>query len=332
MNSNNRSDPRLAEPAPGAEPIKRDVLGWLSPWRSQARWVERVRRPLRRNYLALALVLLGALIGVVLLTVWQRSPVITAYALGWYLPSAQVGYTFNQLASDSPLQPPSDPDHLGFERHLFALINKARQERGLPLLRFNENLSRAAQTQAHEMARSRRFVVLDENGKLPAERAESAGYLQPTLVLELVGAGLQRPDQLVAALTADPNAAQNLFSPHVNEVGTGYAYASNDPAYRHYWVIDLGRRGVPAYTVVVNGGAKSTPAREVTLQIGGKGWARQIQVSNAPDFGDATWEVYAETKTWTLSESPGLKKVYVRLRGIGGEQVTIVGEITLSPP
>ncbi len=331
MFSNKLSD-QQSKPAPGTEPVKRDVLGLPSPLQPKLLEVMRARRPLRRNYVALALLLIAVLTGIVLLTLWQWSPVLTSYVIGWFLSSEQTGYSYRQLANDSPLQPPGDPDRVGFERHLFALINKARQDRGLPLLRNNDNLSRSARAHALEMAQLKRFGLASVDGKSPLDRAQSAGYLSPQVILELIGAGLQRPDQVIAALNSHPNSVQGLFDPDVAEVGVGYAFSEDDPNYHHYWVIDLGCRSVATYTVVVNDGAGSTASPQVTLRIGGKGWARQMQVSNSPDFPDAKWEIYAETKTWTLSEGTGSKKVYVKLRGLGGEEVTIIGEITLNEP
>jgi len=53
--------------------------------------------------------------------------------------------------------------------------------------------------------------------------------------------------------------------------------------------------------------------REVNLKIFAKE-AKEMMLSNNPDFNGANWEPYREGKTWQLSEKDGLKKVYVKFR------------------
>ena len=288
------------------------------------------RRPLHRAYTFLSVLFAAVFATVVFVGVLRASPTVSEYGIGWFLTTGQTDTAFKQLGSDSPVQVPSIPDQVGFERQLLALINKARSERGLPPLKLNDALTRAARTHAKGMVQSRRFNVTDSSGKSPTQRAEAAGYVQPELALELIGGGYQKPEQVMAAFAANPNASANLFDARVNEIGVGYAFTTDEPTLNHYWAVDLGRRSGLAFTVVVNNGAESTVSSQVTLHIDGKGWARQMLVANSLSFDGAVWVPYAELVSWTLSEGTGPKKVYVKLRGPGDQEVLLVGQIALS--
>jgi|GEM_PF-2090303 len=289
----------------------------------------RAKRPLHRAYTLLSILFALAIWALVFVGVLQASPTATQYVIGWFFDTGQTGTAIQQLQSDSPVQAASSPDQIGFERQLFAVVNKARIDRGLSPLKMNDALTRAARAQAKFMSSSQRVNVVDEAGKLPPQRAQGYGYTPPQTFHELISAGFSKPDQVLAGLAANPNSARILFGNDVNEIGLGYAYARDDRAYQHYWTIDLGRRGGTSFTVVVNNGAESTTSAQVTLRIGGKEWAQQMLVSNARNFAGANWEPYAENKTWTLSEGTGPKKVYVRLRGAGNVQADAVAEVAL---
>ncbi len=291
--------------------------------------VSRARRPLDRAYTLLSLLFLFALAAVVFTAVTQASPSTNQYGIGWFLSSGQAGTANQRLINDSPVQSSRGPDEIGFERQLYTLVNKTRLDHGLPPLQSNVALTRAARGHSSDMAANLQFDPVDAQGRSPEARAKSAGYVPLETVVETTGAGYASPEQMLNALTANPNTLANLLNADVNEVGVGYAFSRSDKTFHHYWTIDLGRRSGLSFTVVVNNGAESTTSAEVTLYIGGKGWAEQMQVSNASDFAGATWEPYAESKTWRLSDGTGPKKVYVKLRGADGQEIVVVGNVAL---
>lgn len=104
--------------------------------------------------------------------------------------------------------------------------------------------------------------------------------------------------------------------------------------------------------VLINDGAPSTPTRDVTLTL----WASddidphleeeeeflppddsasgvsEMMVSNYPDFRDASWEPYSESKAWTLAQSSGLATVYVKYRdAYGNESDVATATIEVAP-
>ncbi|MBI4789102.1 MAG: hypothetical protein HY782_18885 [Chloroflexi bacterium] len=294
--------------------------------------VSRTRRPLDRAYIALSLLFVFALAAVVFVTVIQGSPSVTQSGVGWFVSSGETGAALQRQGSDSPVQAPSDPDQIGFERELFTLVNQARLERGLTPLKSSETLTRAARGHSADMARTRRLESVDSSGRTPMQRADAAGFRQPQFVVESVGAGFFKPEQVMNAMLANPSTAENLFNPDASEVGVGYAYAREDQRFRHYWTIDLGKQSGLVFTVVVNNGTESTTSSQVLLYIGGKGWAEEMKVANSPDYFGVEWEPYAETKTWTLSEGTGPKRIYVKLRGPGNQEVEAIGTVALMAP
>ncbi len=299
--------------------------------RASVKRVVLAQRPLHRAYGALSVLFVVALSAIVVVGVIQAAPATAQFGVGWFDNAGKSGTAFQQVGNDSPVQASAGPDQIGFERQLFAQINKARIEKGLPPLRLNETLTRAARAQSKDMAQARKLDVTDSSGRTPVNRVEDSGYPQAQVVLETVGAGYTKPEQMLAALLENANTKNNLLSAEVNEIGVGYAYAKDDRTFRHYWSVDLGKRSGLAYTVVVNNGAENTTAQNVTLHIGGKGWAQQMKISNTPNFSGIDWENFSETKTWSVSEGTGPKKVYVRLRGPGEQETLAIGEIALVP-
>src|SRR5712692_3566159 len=86
--------------------------------------VSRARRPLHRAYSALSVLFVIALASVVFVGVLQASPAVTQYGIGWFLASGQAGTAYQPIGNDSPVQSSNGPDQIGFERQLYALINK----------------------------------------------------------------------------------------------------------------------------------------------------------------------------------------------------------------
>lgn len=298
--------------------------------RKEPTQTSRAKRPLHRAYTLLSVLFVFALWAVVFVGVLQASPTSAQYVVGWFYDATQTGTAFHQVQNDSPVQASNGPDEIGFERQLFAMVNKARIDKGLSPLKMNDNLTHSAREQAKDMSKTQQVSVVNAGGKLPEQRAELNGYGQSQAFRELISAGFPKPDQVLAALVANPNTAKILFGTDVNEVGIGYAYSPQDRTYQHYWTLDLGQRGGTNFTVVVNNGAESTTSAQVNLRIGGKEWAQQMLISNVPNFTGGSWETFSENKVWTMSDGTGPKKIYVRLRG-GTQEAQAIGEVALVP-
>ncbi|KKP59278.1 MAG: Exoglucanase A [Candidatus Magasanikbacteria bacterium GW2011_GWC2_34_16] len=72
----------------------------------------------------------------------------------------------------------------------------------------------------------------------------------------------------------------------------------------------------------INGGAKTTNSRIVTLNIKAQGAVLMV-LSNSSDFDSYSYESYLENKVWTLTPGNGTKTVYIRLRSSSGGEIAI---------
>ncbi len=96
--------------------------------------------------------------------------------------------------------------------------------------------------------------------------------------------------------------------------------------------MDVGARSGLNFNLIINNDTLSTSSPDVTLSLGGKGWAQQMLVSNVPNFEGAVSEPYAPTKAWMLSDGYGREKVYARLFGSNNEMVDLLDTIAWDAP
>ena len=83
-------------------------------------------------------------------------------------------------------------------------------------------------------------------------------------------------------------------------------------------------------TISINSGAISTNSKSVTLALSASG-ATQMVVASTSDFAGTSWETYAASKTWTLTDGNGNKSVYAKFRdGSGNFSSVVTDTITLS--
>ena len=228
----------------------------------------------------------------------------------------------------TPTPSPTPPGPSDFAQQVVELTNQERANNGLPPLKISDELTAAAEGHSQDMATNDCFShygCLD--GSSPLERMLRAGY-QPTWAGENIAGGYSTPASVMAAWLSSPGHRANILSSNYREIGVGYAYNALS-TYGHYWTQDFGSRS-NVYPVIINGEAATTDSPFVELYIYGSGWATQMMVSNDPTFADAAWEPYASTKSWTLSEGPGLKTVYVRLKSAGGAIVNSSDSIYLT--
>lgn len=99
--------------------------------------------------------------------------------------------------------------------------------------------------------------------------------------------------------------------------------AGNESAYTSNGSVQI-NTGAPTGSVSINAASLYTNSRTVTLTLdassGFFGGTSQIEMklSNLADLSDGTWEAFAATKPWTLTEGDGTKTVYVQFRDTTG--------------
>ena len=81
--------------------------------------------------------------------------------------------------------------------------------------------------------------------------------------------------------------------------------------------------------VVINNGAKTTNKQIVTLNFNIQN-AKQMAISNDPEFENTSYQPYQSQTSWTITEGNGTKIVYVRFRSAEGGTITYSGLITLT--
>lgn len=197
-----------------------------------------------------------------------------------------------------------------FARQVVALTNAQRAAKGLPPLKLQDNLTAAARWLAQDMADRDYFDHTDRQGRSIDPRLPNFGYGGYQEIGENIAAGQATPADAVSDWMRSPDHRENLLSANYSEIGIGYIYRPGS-AYRHYWVQDFGSRN-DVFPVVINEEAPETSSENVRLYIYGKGWARQMRLSN--DGIDWTpWERYHPRRDWTLAPGSGKHTVYVEV-------------------
>src|SRR5574341_262026 len=74
------------------------------------------------------------------------------------------------------------------------------------------------------------------------------------------------------------------------------------------------------YSVVINNGAKYTNNRNVTISLTGASNTRHVILSEDSLFGDASWQTFSGSKSFTLSFGDGSKNVYAKFRDEDGNE------------
>lgn len=117
------------------------------------------------------------------------------------------------------------------------LTNIERQKLGLPPLKFNSQLARAAQEHTNNMAKGDFFSHTNPNGSNMGGRISSTGY-RFTYAAENIYAGGDTPEEAVKGWMNSPGHRKNILSPKAREIGVGYYFLPNDGGkvtYKHYW-------------------------------------------------------------------------------------------------
>lgn len=139
---------------------------------------------------------------------------------------------------------PARPAEDGWDERIRLLVNQFRQRNGLPPLKMNALLARAAKAHASDMLARDYFRHFSPDGTDPGDRATAAGY-RWTKILENLAAGQTNPRDVVNAwIRSKDGHREAMLDPIVTELGVGYVFAPFDPGRveaRHYWAMSLGK-------------------------------------------------------------------------------------------
>lgn len=217
------------------------------------------------------------------------------------------------------------------------LGNLARNENGVPPLRWNRQLTYAARWFSWDSTENRPPGFCghqDTQGHWPDYRAFAFGYLG-SAGAENAFCGYVTPEYAIEGWMNSPGHRANLLDPNSREIGLGYYRRDSDG--RGYVTQDFGSDPVYA-PVVIESEAISTTSASTNLYIydrssaggfAGLGAAAQMMVSNDPCFASATWELYTANKAWTLTNEQGWRSVYVKTRDIFSRTLTVSDTIYL---
>ncbi len=90
--------------------------------------------------------------------------------------------------------------------------------------------------------------------------------------------------------------------------------------------VNLTRPSNPSLSI--DGGESYTSSQNVSLTISATN-AEKMKVSNSANFSEATWENYATSKSWQLTENDGEKTVYINFKTTYGTNISTSDTITL---
>ncbi len=217
------------------------------------------------------------------------------------------------------------------------LGNLARRENGVPPLRWNAPLTRAARWFSWDSTENRPPDFCghqDSQGGWPGDRARRFGY-PGNAGAENAFCGYVTPEYAIWGWMNSPGHRANLLDPNHREVGLGYYRRESDG--RGYVTQDFGSD--PTYPpVIIENEAISTTNPVVNLYIhdrqtgggfAGEGPALQMMIAEEPCFPGAAWESYRPERAWTFSGGSGWRTVYVKTRDALSRTFTVSDAIYL---
>jgi uncharacterized protein YkwD len=234
-------------------------------------------------------------------------------------------------------QPSQTLDLIYNEARTIYLGNLARQQNGLPPLRWNAQLTKAARWFSWDSVENRPDGFCghqDTQGHWPDWRALAFGYLG-FAGAENAFCGYVTPEQAIDGWMNSPGHRANLLDTNSREIGLGYYLRQSDQ--RGYLTQDFGHDRVYP-PVVIENEALNTTSSHVDLYIYGSeagggftgmGAPVQMLVGNDACFSGAAWENYIAEKTWNLEPGEGWRSVYVKTRDALSRTVTVSDTIYL---
>lgn len=185
-------------------------------------------------------------------TVTMTSTVTVTATTGVFLSVMRLDPTLTPTPSPTPTATPAGypPDDEERENDVIALINQERAASGVGLnpLNVDGQLVQSARRHSTDMATNNNTSHTGSDGTSPKQRIEAAGY-NPVWNGEIIAWGF--PDA-AGAFNWWMNSTTHrnmILSVEFEDFGVGYG-ASN-ANFRHYWVVNFGRRsGEPDHNVV----------------------------------------------------------------------------------
>lgn len=101
------------------------------------------------------------------------------------------------------------------------LVNAERRASGLPPLKVDAKLNRAAQAHACDMAAKGYFDHVEPNGSTPKVRVKRAGF-RTCLTAENISLDWKSPERAMQALMVSPGHRANILRRGVTALGIGY--------------------------------------------------------------------------------------------------------------
>jgi uncharacterized protein YkwD len=153
------------------------------------------------------------------------APTGAAAIVSGILPNCAVAAS---AASAAPREAPT----VRLGRAAVCLLNRKRVARGMPKLRINRRLSRAARRHTRDMVRRRYFDHTSPRGTDMLARIKRTGYLSGPYswtVGENIAWGASRrgsPREIVKAWMNSPGHRQNILNPAFRELGIGVVAAA----------------------------------------------------------------------------------------------------------
>jgi hypothetical protein len=188
-------------------------------------------------------------------------------------------------------------------------VNRVRVVNGLPPLKLNLDLCRAAQQMCDEILLTGNFGHVDSRGLRADARAQEVGYAFEWLG-ENLAAGQPTLERALQAWLNSPSHRENLLNPAYREMGLGYTRLEGS-RYGTCWAQLFGSRA-EVYPVIIELDAPFTDTPEVTLYIHGAPYAQTMRLSNdGIHWGE--WQPPTEQLRWRLPDERGLHTVYVQM-------------------
>lgn len=129
------------------------------------------------------------------------------------------------------------------ERAELVLINRYRVVHGLPRLKMDRKLTRAADWMAADMPAHNRFAHVDSLGRSPFDRLALFGYPSNTWRGENLAAGNVDPLRTFIQWRNSPPHRANMLNGHYRAIGISRVCVA-DSQYHCYWVTEFGSRVV----------------------------------------------------------------------------------------
>lgn len=126
------------------------------------------------------------------------------------------------------------------EAELVSHLNAERAARGLPPLKLNGALGKAAQSHACDNAWRGSISHVSSDGSRLQNRLKRAGYAYKTAA-ENTGRGFASGRRAVEWWMDSPGHRKNMLMGEAREIGVGIALG-HDPEQRLHWVINMGKR------------------------------------------------------------------------------------------